>query len=1404
IEAAAETYPQMRAFVRLIATLIHVSDSAPALSNMDRDPVLYSAPSPSIPTELGESYRVPGISPYITFVLDSVLLKADQRSCQYSSEKWSVYAVSLDVIERSLATMDLSGLAGSGSQQRPSGTGTALASSLRALVTHPGFEIAIRVLCGSKLLDALLGILNVDVDEVNAAVGEVGECMSRSVLSTLRILLRILKIQGVLLRTVIPLVMESPDVLGFPLNLPRSLTTLEQLLLSRRESVVQIVTYVSCVSPPDICLATIKILRILSDSAVFNGVDDRMARGSGMLTLNRLVGIIDSSTESVRICHGLINCLRVEDDDAVAESTETALISEAARGFTSGLEDQQSTAPAQSIRLAIIDLLLANLSPEKPAPTIAHYLLGFSLTKPASDDLPDPSQRATCLHMILGLLQRDRESVGEASSLMSSRPRLAERCYHLIFHLCSDPVTGDVTTRYLRRHEDFFYSQITSTPSLIVPDWTTSGDAPLSLYSPIRVYAQMHARSWLWRSTALELHTLVLQDSRSRAKLIGEWLVGDAEQADGRDGLVLSGGSVLDSRMRLLSLFDSLRQAYRDSSSALREQRILAEREYLGRDDSMMDMDDSDDSASFVQSRASLDTEMLNVDPKSCIVTNERGCAVYDLHALVALLRQSEHDLNHSGQMGSAVNRQHVHTVIRRVVIRSYFANQECELHYAYASALRGWKELAEILVSSAWSKVDSQSRVGRERTAFQLLKGLVCVLSENDPVFAGSASGWSMEPPTSDQEARHAELLTAMAPTLALFAERLSQEWTCASVFSRVSLAMSKSGAVGQTRAMAPALDSQLPVEPVLDAWRMLVNAALTPAATVSLQLRGNVYAAMLHVLGGIRKLGESSSSAGQKSRLVSGALDILSDSAALGDRLLESVSADAADASDAWKTVAFSLLNALASLFAVESRPNRVVMFLARKNYFASFVGSMLRREDLAIQATLQPEPASLNALYIYEAKMSFFLQIAQRSDGAERLLENGIIDVLADCAFLDLRPQSGQGSHFADAFIPARAERFHLLLMPALNLMLALVAKIGRDNLTLWMKAARFVSQHHAVLEAVLKEVAVPANALSIAPLTQAKAVTTLVLFIARQRAVLDREAAMAGSGHVGVASMHLPILALLPKLSTSTNWAKRLMPANDVERTLMAVPASSVGGDLSDSSAADVLRSLFGQQASEIVDSIVHSAIAYVQAVTERSFRPAFSWSIEHSREADYTPSLATLVAFVRRSLARIERARRARDEKLRLAKSPNEMPTADMRKLIDDSPHEDAAADLSSQQMRALASVLLEQQGSAIARSVSGMVAAVEQALVLLWRHLSFFINTESNELQAGRGSLAMPSQQERDMLRADAYIELPPLLTLLADLKLTQDEFATAPTHMSFIQMLVRRIKDLVSRDVAM
>ncbi|KAJ1937610.1 hypothetical protein EC988_007841, partial [Linderina pennispora] len=356
-----------------------------------------------------------------------------------------------------------------------------------------------------------------------------------------------------------------------------------------------------------------------------------------------------------------------------------------------------------------------------------------------------------------------------------------------------------------------------------------------------------------------------------------------------------------------------------------------------------------------------------------------------------------------------------------------------------------------------------------------------------------------------------------------------------------------------------------------------------------------------MLHFLSGVRKLAAAETKANgseasvspskliatpsatkvrAKSRLVTGTLDVLTDSA-LGDRLLESACADAADASDAWKTVAFSLLDSLASLFYIESRPNRVVMYLARKNYFASYIGAILRREDQALQATLQAEPASLNPLYIYEAKLAFFMRLALRQDGAEKLIENGIVDVLTDCSFLDMKPSIGGDSarsSFGDSLMPARSERYHQLLMPALNLVLLLVTKIGRDNLPMWMKAARFVSQHFSVLEAILKEATATSQPLTIALLTEVKAVTALVSYLARQRAVIEREIAQAGSGHVGISTLHLSILALLPKFATSNEWTRRLQTTNEVERAQAQIPASVFDDEARDSAAATLGESL----------------------------------------------------------------------------------------------------------------------------------------------------------------------------------------------------------------------------------
>lgn len=55
--------------------------------------------------------------------------------------------------------------------------------------------------------------------------------------------------------------------------------------------------------------------------------------------------------------------------------------------------------------------------------------------------------------------------------------------------------------------------------------------------------------------------------------------------------------------------------------------------------------------------------------------------------------------------------------------------------------------------------------------------------------------------------------------------------------------------------------------------------------------------------------------------------------------------------------------------------------------------------------------PSKDDLNSLYVYEAKMSLFIRMAQTRAGAERLLEAQLLPVLAQCDYLDTRPEADQ---------------------------------------------------------------------------------------------------------------------------------------------------------------------------------------------------------------------------------------------------------------------------------------------------------------------------------------------------------------------------------------------------------
>ena len=86
-------------------------------------------------------------------------------------------------------------------------------------------------------------------------------------------------------------------------------------------------------------------------------------------------------------------------------------------------------------------------------------------------------------------------------------------------------------------------------------------------------------------------------------------------------------------------------------------------------------------------------------------------------------------------------------------------------------------------------------------------------------------------------------------------------------------------------------------------------------------------------------------------------------------------------------------------------------------------------------------------LNALYVYEAKMSFLVRVAEGRVGAGKLLEERILVVLGQAPWLDARPEGEDSTNsMGDGFLPSAMARYHELLVPALQLVSSIIATLG----------------------------------------------------------------------------------------------------------------------------------------------------------------------------------------------------------------------------------------------------------------------------------------------------------------------------------------------------------------------
>lgn len=1454
VEITARHYPATTSLVNLLKSLIHTPE------RLDQKSVkaLVGTASPmfhGLALNLGQGQRSPGLEPYVDFVVETVLLQAGSREYSDQSERWRVTASCLDFVERCLMSYDLDILMNDSSTE-----------TITNLILHPGFSVMRRLLTNTKLLQEILSIINPNAGVLGAPSGfEIvntnqantlfyASCVRRS----LRIIQRVLQTQGIFLYGLLSSISDaggqfaSVDVAA-RVGLLSSYTPLDALLLQYHQSVVQMALYINC-TRDDIALLAIRILSGLAASNAFSKVDKFGGMGYKR-EMNRLVGLLETSDEADRIRAGCVDRLEGAEDEPASDLGEQVRATLALMQVTD-TEDEgdemQKLLPAtldggDAIRLAILDLLIANTTLGGDAPNVAHLLLGFDLraVRPEEQVIPDADAFDTppsALHAILALLRVPTDST---LSIAQRSPAFTEKCLQLITNLCRHPFTSTATMRYLRTKEDFFVAQLETlslvpvkrtsseygaTGQLIQPDGghiTTTVDALVS---------SLQIRSHILSLVALELHTLCgAQMWASANRLVGVLLgrdsVVDAEDDD--RSVELDGERFEQSGIRLLEILSSFEFEWRDDREENAREPII----------------------------------LQNLDLSQAL--SQRQNREFEVRATINLLAAAQRELERRGDLGDAQKR--LDFVGDSTLILEHVASRNAARVIAISrrSAMQSWRNLLDMTFTRAFGQMDIANRAGIILDCLSvLLPRLYGATSESDPALSDLAAGAVLG------------LLTKLRQHQAKVAAEEQFELV------------------------------ELPVDRLVAVLQALIGAIIEPGTT--LEGRGNLYSALINflqlvkgtptgdldtdegdeasIIDGASEFDESASFAGFTSSQIGGvsrkkrasAIETRTKSllASQAERLIPVVARDALDASDVWRTVAFTLFDRLAALQdGSSSRQNVILDVLGKKGFLKSFVAN-IREMDIDLQEVLKIDPSSLNALYVYEAQMAFFNRLAQSKRGAERLVDARIFEVLTQVDFLQARPHSNpnydsfEDGYNDDTFLPAVLSRYETLLVPAIQLAVSILfnsssrANPGSGNIlsafnggraptvnshTVPRHALSFLQAHRSTLLVSLKNLT--QDVISLSALSEAQLVISMLVFILP---ILDDDAL---SPSKPLAQFHQAILAASATFLYEPHWKSRVVPFTEMERqeaseVIVGGAIPSYEGDGAQFyDAGDSFTTVFDIRARSAVQSLLGALLAYLERASEyagvdeyggKRVRPCLTSSLyTHSaRGTSMTDDLADLsatttgpgrygltgagrnphVASLGTALAGLdENIRRCNEAFSNLEKMQGMLDNSEGVRLeewdevlggsatAEDLPLD--ISDLAPAQRRVIAIRLLKSQRSKQRADARFYLNCVEMMLVLLFRHFAYYIELGKNsntfipnEKNSLRRSMTPSLQQNQSASETAALIKdgsritgkvlesLEGLLGFIA----VENGVNNADERKAYIEMTARRLQGVL------
>lgn len=203
VETPSKVYPTTTSFINLLVSLLgspsgndEAMTPTSASANME-----ISTASRTIPDNLGAPHRDPaqGVDAYTRFVVDEVLLRADTRDYKSPEEKWRITERCLAYLEACLSTVNFGTLLALGDAD---GTGSGQ-TSLHRITAHPGFDVIVRILTGTRLLEKIFQLCSTEIETIdneNVCSAMALHCILRA----LRIIIRIFAVQTAFIEVVVP------------------------------------------------------------------------------------------------------------------------------------------------------------------------------------------------------------------------------------------------------------------------------------------------------------------------------------------------------------------------------------------------------------------------------------------------------------------------------------------------------------------------------------------------------------------------------------------------------------------------------------------------------------------------------------------------------------------------------------------------------------------------------------------------------------------------------------------------------------------------------------------------------------------------------------------------------------------------------------------------------------------------------------------------------------------------------------------------------------------------------------------------------------------------------------------------------------------------------------------------